>query len=110
MVLAGGVGRGFMTEICGGANSGDFRISDYGFRGIGYAAGEGGICGLGVKNQGRRNEEESEQGGDSAHILDLVGSAKMEGARVQSCSQLLQGMLQAGRSMPYTESGTRGES
>ena len=57
-----------MTEICGGADGGDFRISDYGFGGIGYAAGEGGICGLGMKNRGTRNEEENEQGGKSVHV------------------------------------------
>jgi hypothetical protein len=64
-----------MTKICGGADGGDFRISDHGFGGIGYAACEGGVCGLGVKNRDMRDEEEYEQGRESAHILALPSAA-----------------------------------
>src|ERR1700730_534651 len=54
--------------ICGWADSGDFCIGDEGFGGIVYAAGDGGVCGLGTKNRRRRKEEEQQEG-DSAHGL-----------------------------------------
>jgi len=40
--------------------------------GIGDAASEGGVCGLGAKGRRRRKKEEEQEGGDSAHVLHLV--------------------------------------
>src|SRR6267154_2506860 len=65
-----------MTKISGDADGGDFRISDHGFRGIGYAPREGGVCRLGVKNRDTPDEEEYEQGDESTHILDLAGCGR----------------------------------
>ncbi len=67
VVFAGRVGRGLIPDIRASADGGDFRIGDQAFGGIGDAAREGGICGLGAKDREIGNEEEDDESGDPAH-------------------------------------------
>jgi hypothetical protein len=55
VVFACGVGPSFVMDICAGVDCGDFGTGDQGFGGIGDAAGEGSICGLGAKNGSKGN-------------------------------------------------------
>ncbi len=72
IVFARAVGRGFVTDICTGADGGDFGAGDQGFGWIGDAAGEGGACGLGARKRREPNQEEREDR-DFVHSFKLSG-------------------------------------